>query len=140
MASRPVISCACRHDGGRSVAGKVLAEHYAGDRALVRSAGSEPGDAVNPAVVQVLQERRLSTAGEHPKLLAHDTAEGSDVVIGMACGETCSVFPGQRCEDWVLEDPEGKDIETVRGILDDIDGPVRALLCHLGVDVPADAR
>jgi arsenate reductase len=84
MTSRPVISCACVHDRGRSVAGEVLAEHYA--------------------------------------------------------GETCSAFPGKRYQDWVLEDPEGKDIETVRGIVDDIDGRVRPLLCHLGVDVPADAR
>ncbi len=140
MITKPVILYACVHNGGRSVAGKVLTEHYAGERAVVRSAGSEPGDSLNPAVVQVLQERGLSTEGEHPKLLTFDTVQDSDVVVTMGCGETCPVFPGKRYEDWELEDPKGKDLDTVRRIVDDIDVCVRTLLGTLGVDVPAKSR
>ncbi len=140
MTTQPVILYACVHNGGRSVAGKVLTEHYAGERAVVRSAGSEPGDSLNPAVVQVLQERGLSTEGEHPKLLTFDTVQDSDVVVTMGCGETCPVFPGKRYEDWELEDPKGKDLDTVRRIVDDIDVRVRTLLGDLGVDVPAKSR
>ncbi len=140
MTTKPVIFYACVHNGGRSVAGKVLTEHYAGDRAVVRSVGSEPGESLNPAVVQVLQERGVSTEGEHPKLLTFDTVQDSDVVVTMGCGETCPVFPGKRYEDWELEDPKGKDLDTVRRIVDDIGVRVRTLLGDLGGDVPAKSR
>jgi arsenate reductase len=128
MAEPPVVLFACVHNSGRSVAAKVLTEHYAGPRVRVRSAGSEPGSGVNPVVAQVLAERGLSAAGETPKLLDIATVEAADVVITMGCGETCPVFPGKRYEDWVVEDPAGKDVATVRVIVDDIDARVQALL------------
>ena len=133
--SRPVVLYACIHNSGRSVAAKVLTEHYAAGAVEVRSAGSEPGSGVNPGVAAVLAERGLSTEDHAPSLLTPDTVEGSDVVVTMGCGETCPVFPGKRYEDWQVADPTGQDLEAVRAIVDDVDARVRALLADLGVAV-----
>ena len=132
---RPVIMYACIHNSGRSVAAKVLTEHYAGDGALVRSAGSEPCVDVNAAVTAVLAERGLSTAGHRPSLLTRDVLEDSDVVVTMGCGETCPISPGKRYEDWHVQDPKDRDLDAVRAIVDDIDSRVRVLLVDLGVRV-----
>ena len=132
-ASRPVVMYACIHNSGRSVAAKVLTQHYAGDAVEVRSAGSEPGSGVNPGVAAVLAERGLSTDDHAPSLLTRESVEDSDVVITMGCGETCPVFPGKRYEDWQVADPKDQDLETVRRIVDDVDGRVRGLLAALGV-------
>jgi arsenate reductase len=129
--STPVVLFACVHNGGRSLAAKVLAEHHAAGRAQVRSAGSEPGSDLNPAVVQVLHERGLSTDGETPKLLTREGVQEADVVITMGCGETCPVFPGKTYEDWPLDDPRGQDLDTVRRIVDQVDQRVRDLLERL---------
>ena len=134
MADKPTILFACIHNSGRSVAAKVLTEHYAQGKADVRSAGSEPGAGVNPVVAAVLAERGLSTAAETPTLLEYDLVQGCDVVITMGCGETCPVFPGKRYEDWVVDDPKGQDLEPVRAIVDDIDKRVRTLLTDLRID------
>ena len=131
MADVPVVLFACIHNAGRSVAAKVLAEHYSGERVRVLSAGSEPGPAVNPVVAEVLAERGLSARAEEPRLLTYDVVETADVVVTMGCGETCPVFPGKRYEDWVVDDPAGEDLETVRRIVADIDTRVRALLSTL---------
>jgi arsenate reductase len=129
---RPVVLFACIHNSGRSVAAEALLRHYAGDRFDVRSAGSEPGAGVNPLVAQVLAERGLPVEGHTPRLLDRDTAEASDVVITMGCGETCPVFPGKRYEDWPVDDPAGRDVQTVRRIVDDIDARVRGLFAAMG--------
>ncbi len=132
----PVVLYACVHNAGRSVAARVLTEHYAGGRVEVRSAGSEPGSSVNPAVAAVLAERGLSTDAEVPTLLTRDVVADADVVVTMGCGETCPVFPGKRYLDWEVEDPAGQDRPTVQRIVDDIDRRVRHLLDELGVPVP----
>ncbi len=138
--TKPVsILYACVHNGGRSLAAKVLTEHYGGDAVEVRSAGSEPGNSLNPAVVQVLHERGLRTEGETPKLLTDDGVQAADLVITMGCGETCPVFPGKRYEDWTLDDPKGQELATVRRIVDEIGARVRTLLTELGVTSSADA-
>lgn len=137
--SKPVILYACVHNGGRSLAGKILTEHYAQGAVDVRSAGSEPGDSLNPAVVEVLNERGLSTDGETPKLLTRAGVVEADIVITMGCGEACPYVPGKRIMDWELDDPKGQDIETVRRIVDEVDERVRALLAEFGVTVPAAA-
>ena len=129
--TRPVVLFACVHNGGRSLAAKVLAEHHADGAVEVRSAGSEPGDSLNPAVVQVLQERGLSTEGERPTQLTPEGVQAADVVVTMGCGETCPVFPGTRYEDWPLDDPKGQDVETVRRIVDEVDARVQDLLARL---------
>ena len=131
----PVVLYACIHNSGRSVAAKILTEHYAEGRVEVRSAGSEPGSGsgVNREVAAVLEERGLSTEREAPTLLTSDLVEAADVVVTMGCGETCPFFPGKRYLDWVIDDPAGQDRERVRRIVDDIDVRVRGLLGELGV-------
>ena len=129
--SRPVVLFACVHNGGRSLAAKVLAQHHAGGSVDVRSAGSEPGDALNPVVVQVLHERGLSTEGERPTQLTPGGVQEADVVVTMGCGETCPVFPGKTYEDWPLDDPKGQDLDTVRRIVDEVDARVQDLLARL---------
>lgn len=131
--SRPTILYACVHNGGRSLAAKVLTEHYAAGKIDVRSAGSDPGSSLNPAVVEILNARGLSTRGETPKLLTPQDVEAADLVITMGCGETCPVFPGKRYEDWELDDPKGQDLTTVRRIVNEIDQRVRSLMTELGV-------
>ncbi len=123
---------ACVHNGGRSLAAKVLTEHYAAGRVEVRSAGSAPGAELNPVVVAVLHERGLSTEGEAPSLLTRDRVEQADVVVTMGCGESCPFVPGTRYEDWPLDDPKGQDLPAVRRIVDEIDARVRDLLDRLG--------
>lgn len=129
--TKPVILYACVHNGGRSLAGKVLTEHHAAGTVDVRSAGSEPGDALNPMVVQVLHEMGMSTDGETPKLLTDDGVHEADVVVTMGCGETCPVLPGKTYEDWDLDDPKGQDLDTVRRIVEEVDRRVRDLLTRL---------
>ena len=117
------------HNSGRSVAARVPTEHYANGAVDARSAGSEPGPEVNPVVAEVLAERGLSTANETPTRLEPDTVRGADVVITMWLRwETASIFPGKRYEDWAVDDPKGRNLETVRRIVDDVDTRVRALL------------
>ena len=129
--SKPSILFACIHNSGRSVAAQALARHYGGDDVEVRSAGSEPGDHVNPVVAEVLAERGLPVDDHTPTKLDRDLVQVSDVVITMGCGETCPIFPGKRYEDWPVDDPAGQDVETVRRIVDDIDRRVRTLLASL---------
>lgn len=133
----PVVLYACIHNSGRSVAAKILTEHYAAGRVDVRSAGSEPGSQVNREVAAVLDERGLSTHREVPTLLTSELVSVADVVVTMGCGETCPFFPGKRYLDWVVEDPAGQDRETVRRIVADIDLRVRELLGELGVVLDA---
>lgn len=133
-ADKPRILYACRANSGRSVASKVLTEHYAGDSVAVHSAGSEPGDAVHPEVAAVLATLGLDVAGEVPK--AFDPDGSYTVVITQGCGDTCPVYRGARYDDWPLDDPKGQDPATVLRIVADIDARVRALLGEL---VPAHA-
>ena len=136
-APTPTLLFACIHNSGRSVAAEVLARHYAGDRVVVSSAGSEPSGQVNPAVAAVLAERGLPVRQHAPTLLTPDGVQQADVVITMGCGETCPIYPGKRYEDWQVDDPKGQDLPTVRRIVDDVDARVRALLASLDVPVPA---
>jgi arsenate reductase len=131
MSRRPSVLFACIHNSGRSVAAQVLTRHYAGDAVEARSAGSEPGTGVNPVVAQVLAERGLPVTDHTPTRLDADLVEAADVVITMGCGETCPVFPGTRYEDWTVDDPTGRDLDTVRRIVADIDARVRALVAQL---------
>jgi arsenate reductase len=123
-----IVLFACIHNSGRSVAAQVLARHYGVD---ARSAGSEPGSGVNPAVAQVLAERGLPVGDHVPTLLTPDGVQEADVVVTMGCGETCPVFPGKRYEDWTVDDPKEQPLEVVRTIVDDIDARVRELVSRL---------
>jgi len=118
----------CVHNAGRSQMAAALLAHRGGERVRVRSAGSEPADQVNPAVIVVMRELGLDLAGETPKPLEDEAVREADVVVTMGCGDACPVYPGKRYEDWELEDPSGKDLDTVRRIRDEIDGRVEQLL------------
>ncbi len=131
MAQRPVVLFLCVHNAGRSLAAKVLLDHYAQGRVDVRSAGSAPGSELNSSVVAVLRERGLDPSREFPKLLCDDDAAAADVVVTMGCGDTCPYFPGKRYLDWELDDPAGKSVAEVRPIVAAIDRRVRSLLCAL---------
>ena len=137
MSSRPVVLFACVHNSGRSVAARVLTEHYAGGAVEARSAGSAPKESVNPVVAQVLAERGLSVDREQPTRLDLDRVQEADIVVTMGCGETCPYVPGKRYEDWQVDDPAGQDLQTVRRIVDDVDARVQALLRQF--DAPGTA-
>ena len=129
--ARPVVLFLCTHNAGRSVAARVLLDHYAHGRVEVLSAGSEPGERINPAVVAILTERGLDTTREFPKPITDGIARAADVVVTMGCGDACPVYPGKRYLDWELQDPAGLPVDEVRPIVDEIDGRVRKLLAEL---------
>ena len=131
MTDKPTVLFLCIHNSGRSLAARVLLDHYAQGRIRVESAGSEPGDQLNPAVVAILTERGLDPAQEFPKPLSDETARAADVIVTMGCGDTCPVFPGKRYLDWELVDPAGKPVDEVRSIVEEIDRRVRALAAEL---------
>lgn len=131
MTSTPTVLFLCIHNSGRSLAARVLLDHYAQGRVRVESAGSEPGDRLNPSVVSILEERGLDVSKDFPKPLTDETARAADVIVTMGCGDTCPVYPGKRYLDWELTDPAGRPINEVRPIIDDIDGRVRRLLSEL---------
>ena len=129
----PTILFVCVHNAGRSQMAAGLTRKLGGEQVTVRSAGSDPGESVNPAAVEAMAELGVDLAGAAPNLLERDAVEGADVVITMGCGDACPIFPGKRYEDWELEDPAGKDLETVRRIRDEIQTRVEALLESLDV-------
>ncbi len=131
MSDRPVVLFLCVHNSGRSVAGRMLLEHYAQGRVEVLSAGSEPADQLNPSILAVLAERGLDTTGEVPKPVTDEMARAADVVVTMGCGDACPIYPGTRVVDWELTDPAGRPVDEVRPIVDDIDRRVQALLEEL---------
>jgi arsenate reductase (thioredoxin) len=132
----PDVLFVCVHNAGRSQMAAGLMAKLAGDRIAVRSAGSDPADEINPAAVEAMREVGVDISTELPELLETDAVRAADVVITMGCGDACPIYPGKRYEDWDLEDPAGKDLETVRRIRDEIEARVRALLEELLPDAP----
>ncbi len=131
MTGKPVVLFLCTHNAGRSLAAKVLLDHYAQGRVDVRSAGSEPAAELNSSVVAVLKQRGLDPSTEFPQALTDETAQTADVIVTMGCGDTCPAYPGKYYIDWDLPDPAGLPVEVVRPIVDDIDCRVRDLLTGL---------
>jgi arsenate reductase (thioredoxin) len=119
-AELPEVLFVCVHNAGRSQMAAALLERKAEGRVRVLSAGSEPANRLNPAVVEAISEIGIDISAEQPKKLEDEMVRQSDVVITMGCGDACPIYPGKRYEDWELEDPAGKDLETVRGIRDEI--------------------
>jgi arsenate reductase (thioredoxin) len=131
MSETPVVLFLCTHNAGRSVAARVLLDHYAEGRIDVRSAGSMPGEEINPSVVALLLEKGLDASKEFPKPLDDKLASEADVIVTMGCGDTCPVYPGKRYVNWELKDPAGKPIETVKPIVEEIDRLTQVLLTEL---------
>jgi protein-tyrosine-phosphatase len=121
----------CVHNAGRSQMAAGLLQKLGEGRVQVRSAGSDPADAVNPAAIAAMAEVGIDISHELPKPLADQSVREADVVITMGCGDACPFYPGKRYEDWDLEDPSGKDLETVRRIRDEIQARVEKLLAEL---------
>ena len=130
----PEVLFVCVHNAGRSQMAAALLDHHANGRVRVRSAGSAPGDRLNPAVVAAMGEVGIDLSKEFPKPLTDESVRAADAVITMGCGDACPIYPGKRYEDWELQDPAGQPVEVVRRIRDDIDARVRRLLAEL---VPA---
>ncbi|MFN8585583.1 MAG: arsenate reductase ArsC [Dehalococcoidia bacterium] len=133
---RPEVLFVCIHNAGRSQMAAAFCDHLGAGRVLVRSAGSEPADRLNPAVIEAMREVGLDLTREFPKPLTNEAVEASDVVITMGCGDACPFYSGKRYLDWQLDDPAGQPLEAVRRIRDDIRRRVEALLAEL---LPADA-
>jgi protein-tyrosine-phosphatase len=127
----PEVLFVCVHNAGRSQMAAGLLAQRGGGRVVVRSAGSEPADRLNPAVVEAMAEIGIDISREMPKPLSGDAVRAADVVVTMGCGDACPFFPGKRYLDWELEDPAGKPLATVRRIRDEIDARVRVLLTEL---------
>jgi arsenate reductase (thioredoxin) len=131
MADIPEVLFVCVHNAGRSQMAAGMLNELAAGRLTVRSAGSEPGDRVNPVAVEAMHEIGVDISTEPPKPLTGDRVQAADVVITMGCGDACPIYPGKRYEDWELDDPAGQDLETVRRIRDEIEIRVRGLLAEL---------
>ncbi|MFC3274385.1 arsenate reductase ArsC [Agromyces mediolanus] len=135
--TRPTVLFVCVHNAGRSQMAAGYARALSGGAVEVRSGGSEPGASINPVAVEAMREEGIDIGEAVPQLLQTDDVRAADAVITMGCGDACPIFPGKRYEDWELEDPAGKDLETVRRVRDDIKQRVGRLLTELGVELVA---
>jgi len=127
----PEVLFVCVHNAGRSQMAAGLVRLRSDGRIHVRSAGSDPGEEINPAVVEAMDELGVDMGEEFPKPLTDEVVRAADVVVTMGCGDACPIYPGKRYEDWVLDDPAGQDLETVRRIRDELDERVQALISEL---------
>lgn len=127
----PTVVFACVRNGGRSVAARVLTEHYTRGRVRALSAGTQPGERIHPEVAIVLEALGLDTSREQPTLLTRQLIEEADVAVTLGCGEECPYVPGVSYRDWPVDDPGGQDEPTVRRIVADLDTRVRDLIHEL---------
>jgi protein-tyrosine-phosphatase len=128
---QPEVLFVCVHNAGRSQMAAGLVRLRSDGRVHVRSAGSAPGERINPAVVDAMTEIGVDLSEEFPKPLTDEVVRAADVVITMGCGDACPIYPGKRYEDWQLDDPAGQNLETVRRIRDEIDARVGRLVSDL---------
>jgi arsenate reductase (thioredoxin) len=128
---RPEILFLCVHNAGRSQMAAAFAREMGRDDVVVHSAGSDPSENLNPAVVEAMEEVGLDISRESPKRLTEEMGRRADVIVTMGCGDACPVYFGKRYEDWELEDPRDKDLYTVRRIRDEIRTRVRALVSEI---------
>jgi arsenate reductase (thioredoxin) len=131
MAEKPTVLFVCVHNAGRSQMAAGYLQYLAGDRIEVMSSGSAPKDQINPVAAEVMLEEGIDISQNEPKILTDEQVHASDVVITMGCGDACKFYPGKRYEDWELEDPAGKDADTVRVIRDDIRKRTEKLISEL---------
>ncbi|MEW2314537.1 arsenate reductase ArsC [Streptomyces bauhiniae] len=131
--TKPSVLFVCVHNAGRSQMAAAFLTHLAGDRVEVRSAGSAPADAVNPAVIEAMAEVGIDLSTQTPKVLTTGAVRASDIVITMGCGDACPVFPGKQYLDWTLDDPAGQGVAAVRPIRDEIERRILDLLAELGL-------
>ena len=130
-ANKPSVLFVCVHNAGRSQMAAGFMTHLGEGRVEVLSAGSAPKDSINPVAVEAMAEVGIDISHNSPKVLTPEAVQQSDAVVTMGCGDACPYYPGKRYEDWVLEDPAGQGIESVRVIRDDIKVRVETLLAEL---------
>lgn len=128
---RPEVLFLCVHNAGRSQMAAALLERESSGRVIVYSAGSTPGEKLNPAVVTAMEEIGIDISSRRPKALTEEMGHRADVIVTMGCGDSCPVYPGKRYVDWDLPDPAGKPLEEVRPIRDEIGSRVKALVTDL---------
>lgn len=131
MSHQPTVLFVCVHNAGRSQMAAGYMEKLSNGKVRVLSAGSAPKDSINPMAISVMAEEGIDIANNQPKVLTTEAVQESDVVITMGCGDTCPFYPGKRYEDWVLEDPAGKELDKVRTIRDQIKEKVEKLLSEI---------
>ncbi len=131
MTDRPTVLFVCVHNAGRSQMAAGFLTALSNGAVDVRSAGSMPGDQINPVAVEAMAEVGIDIASEQPKVLTDQAVQDSDVVITMGCGDACPFYPGKHYEDWELDDPAGQDLATVRPIRDEIKARIEGLLRSL---------
>jgi protein-tyrosine-phosphatase len=129
--TQPEVLFVCVHNAGRSQMAAGLVRLRSSGRIHVRSAGSDPADRINPAVIDAMHEVGVDMAEEFPKPLTDEVVRAADVVITMGCGDACPIYPGKKYEDWELDDPAGQDLAAVRTIRDEIDERVQRLVAEL---------
>jgi len=139
-AGKPSVLFVCVHNAGRSQMAAAFLASLSRGAVEVRSAGSQPAEKVNPAAVEAMAEVGIDLSAEVPKMLTTEAVKESDVVITMGCGDECPVFPGKRYEDWELEDPAGKGVDSVRPIRDEIKARIEKLITELLPAQHADAQ
>jgi arsenate reductase (thioredoxin) len=128
---RPEVLFLCVHNAGRSQMAAALLAERAGDRVVIHSAGSAPGETLNPAVIAAMVEVGIDISAEKPKRLTDDMGRRADVIVTMGCGDECPVYPGKRYLDWELADPAGKSLEEIRPIRDEIQRRIGLLMNEL---------
>jgi protein-tyrosine-phosphatase len=128
---KPEVLFVCVHNAGRSQMAAGLVKLRSEGRIHVRSAGSDPGEEINPAVIEAMEEVGVDMGEEFPKPLTDEVVRAADVVITMGCGDACPIYPGKRYEDWVLDDPHEQDLDAVRRIRDEVDAKVQRLVAEL---------
>ena len=138
MSDVPEVLFVCVHNAGRSQMAAALLDSRAAGKVHVTSAGSEPADRINPAVVEAMREIGVDLSKEFPKPLTNESVRAADVVVTMGCGDACPIYPGKRYLDWELPDPAGKSVEEVRAIRDEIGHRVTVLLNELSAFASAD--
>jgi arsenate reductase len=131
LSEKKTIMFVCVHNAGRSQMAAGFMRTLGGDRVEVLSAGSAPKDSINSVAVEAMAELGIDIANQKPKVLTPEAVQQSDVVITMGCGDACPYYPGKRYEDWVLDDPAGQGIESVRVIRDEIKARVEGLLSEI---------
>ena len=127
----PIVLFLCTHNAGRSQMAAAFTAHLAGDRVMVMSGGSAPGEEVNQAAIEAMSEVGIDISREFPKPMTDEVVGAADVVVTMGCGDACPIYPGKRYQDWAVADPAGQPLEVVRAIRDDIRRRVEALLAEL---------
>lgn len=121
----------CVHNAGRSQMAAGYLEHLAGDRIEVRSAGTEPGNQVNPSAIAVMAEEGIDLTAATPKVLTDEAVQDSDYVITMGCGDKCPFYPGKTYLDWKLDDPAGQGVDSVRSIRNEIRTLIENLITEI---------